>query len=345
MIEAIVLESRQRSDYLVGDEVETIYFGGGSPSLLDKEEIEQILAALTEQFQVNGLAEITLEANPDDLDPEKLQMLKEAGVNRLSIGVQSFREEDLRLMNRAHNSEQAHSCLENAKLAGFENITMDLIYGIPGLCNQDWRDNLERFFAFDIPHLSAYALTVEPKTALAHFIKTGSYAAPDEVQTAEQFEILSALCTERGYEHYEISNLALPGWRSSHNGNYWKGVKYLGLGPSAHSFDGRNLRRWNVANNAKYVKALRSGENYFESERLSTEDRINEYLMTGLRTEAGCDLDWIEGEFGLQLRQQLIKAASPYLETGKLMVKKNALKLSLQGKLVSDRIISDLFIV
>ncbi len=343
VISAIVKELELRQDFIGSDLVETIYFGGGTPSLLHKDEIERLLAALKAAFQVADDAEITLEANPDDLGPSKLEMLKSAGINRLSIGVQSFREADLQMMNRAHSADQSSSCLRNAQAAGFDNITMDLIYGVPGLSNKEWQENLETFFEFEIPHLSAYALTVEPSTALHHFVKTGKYPAPDEEASAQQFEMLSRLCTAKGYEHYEISNLALPGYRSKHNGNYWKGLKYLGLGPSAHSFDGRSQRSWNVANNAGYVRALSAGEACFESEDLTLEDRFNEYLMTGLRTEAGIDLEWIEQEFGTVWLQDLLEAAVVPIRDGLVLGKKNALKLSLQGKFVSDGLIADLF--
>lgn len=341
MVIAILKELELRQDYLGGEMLETIYFGGGTPSLLDEDDLSQIFEAISCHFRVVPDAEITLEANPDDLDRAKLQMLRQTPVNRLSIGIQSFFDADLRYMNRAHDATTAHQSLENARDAGFENLTIDLIYGAPTTDDRHWVENLETAFGYDIPHLSCYCLTVEPKTALAHFVKTGKTEPVDEERAAAQFDRLVILANERGFEHYEISNFAKPGWHSRHNASYWKGSKYLGIGPSAHSYDGRS-RQWNVANNAQYLKALKESSIPFEREVLRPEQQYNEYVMTSLRTSWGCDVRQIKaiGESFETHFQELIGS----FEQQQLVSREGSVyRLTQAGKLLSDRIAASLF--
>jgi len=283
LIQALIKEIKLQKDYLAGETVETVYFGGGTPSVLNADEINILLNTITNLHTVSANAEITLEANPDDLSKEKLQALRQTSLNRLSIGIQSFFDEDLAWMNRAHRANEAESSVKRAQDTGFENITADLIYGYPLLTDQKWKYNLDKIFALDIPHVSSYSMTVEPRTALASFIKTKKQQPMDEQQSAEQFILLMDAMQAHGFEHYEISNFCKPGNYSRHNSNYWKGVKYLGLGPSAHSYNGET-RQWNVANNAKYIVALEKSEIPAETETLSEANRLNEYIMTSLRT-------------------------------------------------------------
>ncbi len=340
---ALHKEIRLQKDYLGAEKIKTIYFGGGTPSLLTRDEIAQLLAALDQQFEVDKKVEITLEANPDDLSPNHLSALKQAGINRLSIGVQSFYEEDLRFMNRAHNADQAKQCIEYAQKIGFENITIDLIYGTPDMNHERWRNNINFFLNYKIPHLSAYCLTVEPNTALAHFVQNGKAKAVDEVQSAEQFEILLEMLTQNGYQQYEISNFSLPNWESKHNSNYWRGVSYLGLGPAAHSFNGHS-RQWNIANNSQYIKAIQAGTIPAEVEVLTPSQRYNEYLLTTLRTMWGCDLNKVLREFGEDQHAALLNDAKKYIETTAVVIQGEHLALSPKGRLIADQIISDLFV-
>jgi oxygen-independent coproporphyrinogen-3 oxidase len=341
-IQALKKEMTLRKEYLHGSVVDTIYFGGGTPSVLSGEELEEIFHALNANFTVSPDAEITLEANPDDLDSTRLIDLKRSPVNRLSIGIQSFREEDLRLMNRAHNAAQASDCVRLAKEQGFANITIDLIYGIPGLDEQAWRQNLHQAFALDIQHISAYCLTVEPRTALAKFVKTGRVPSPDDEMAAAHFRILKEEMRWNEFTHYEISNFARPGFFSRHNSNYWKGVHYLGLGPSAHSFNGFS-RQWNKANNPGYIRSIESGTPEFEKEELSPDQQYNEYVMTSLRTIWGCDLSRIKTEFGTERQEYCMDESEYYLQSGKLIQRGEVLILTDEGMLMADKIASDLF--
>ncbi|MBV8254924.1 MAG: radical SAM family heme chaperone HemW [Chitinophaga sp.] len=343
MVKSILQEITLRQDYLGNDTIHTVYFGGGTPSLLSKEELQAILDKLREHFNIAPDAEITLEANPDDLSMEKLQELKSLGINRLSIGVQSFHEPDLQWMNRAHNSTQAKECIIQAKAAGFNNITIDLIYGGPGLSDEGWKENVELAISLGIPHLSCYALTVEPGTALDSFIRKKKMEAVDPERAARHFEMLMTWMEAAGYEHYEISNFALPGWHSQHNSSYWKGLSYLGLGPSAHSFN-RHSRQWNVANNALYIKSISAGKIPFELETLSVEMQFNEYIMTSLRTKAGCDLGWVEERFGVDLAKQLTVQSQRYLVKGWMEQHGTTLRLTPAGRLFADGIAADLFL-
>jgi len=341
MIDAMLTEIALQQGYLENLPVASVYFGGGTPSVLETSAINQLLQRIEQFHDILPDAEITLEANPDDLTTAKLQQLSETKINRLSIGIQSFFDKDLEFMNRAHNSEEAIACIRNAQEVGFQNLTVDLIYGTPTMTNEEWRKNLQTVFDLNIPHVSCYCLTVEPKTALEHFVKTGKSKDVNEEQVAEQFQILVEEMTKYGYLHYEISNFAKPDFFAVHNGNYWKGKKYLGIGPSAHSFNGQS-RQWNVANNAQYIKSLQENKLHYEVETLTTRDRYNEYIMTGLRTIWGVDLIKIEA-FDIAVKTHFIDKSKQYLLQGLMIQEGNHYKLTSKGRLLSDGIISELF--
>lgn len=342
MVAALVRELELQRDYLGGAPLSSIYFGGGTPSLLDLGELEQIFEAIYRLHTVAKDAEITLEANPDDLGKEKLRDLRDyTPVNRLSIGIQSFYDADLRWMNRAHNAAHARHCLRDALAAGFNDLTIDLIYGAPTTSDAQWSDNVRIALDHGIPHLSCYALTVEEGTALAHFVRQGSALPVEEERAARQFEYLQDVAALNGYEHYEISNFARPGHYARHNSSYWQGEPYLGVGPSAHSFDGTS-RQWNVANNARYLRALEAGELPFEREVLTPAQRYNEYVMTGLRTIWGCQLSRIEA-LGESFLAYFTQQSGRYLSAGVLEQEGEVFRLTRAGKLLADRIASDLF--
>jgi oxygen-independent coproporphyrinogen III oxidase len=319
------------------DIIETIYFGGGTPSLCTEGEIQSIVEKLRSVFKVSPGSEITLEANPDDITAEKLKDWKEAGINRLSIGIQSFFEEDLLWMNRAHNAKQAADSLQLA-VDSFDNITIDLIYGTPALTNEKWKQNVEKAISLNIPHLSCYALTVEPKTPLDKLIRQHKSEDINPDKQSEQFLLLMQWLQEAGYEHYEISNFSKPGFRSRHNSSYWKGKKYLGFGPSAHSFDG-NARWWNVANNKTYIDSINKGIVPFEKEELTATQKLNEFIMISLRTIDGLDLSAIDEVKSNELRV----AGKKYIESGLVKLENNFLRLTREGKLLADGIAADLF--
>ena len=342
-IDALLKETELQKHYINGA-VESIYLGGGTPSILSADEVKTILQKQYEIFDIKENAEITIEANPDDITNEKLKEWKAAGINRLSIGIQSFFEEDLAWMNRAHNAEQALQCVPMAQEAGFENITIDLIYGSPSLTDENWKANVQKAIALNIPHLSCYALTVEPKTALEKLINTKKLAPVDPEKQARHFEQLIEWTNAAGYEQYEISNFAKPGNRSRHNSSYWQGKSYLGLGPSAHSFTGSS-RQWNIANNALYIKSLQSGMLHFEIEHLTPDQQFNEYIMTGLRTMEGVSLQKIRADFGKEKSEYLLNAAQPHLAKYHLELAGEMLKTTNAGKLLADGIASDLFIL
>src|SRR5690606_5332133 len=276
--------------------IETVYFGGGTPSLLSASDIDRLIGAVENHFTINRDAEVTIEANPDDLDDAYLRALRTTPINRFSSGIQSFFEEDLRWMNRAHNAVEAQGAIKRVQDAGYANITADLIYGYPLLSDAKWQSNIGRLVEAGVPHISAYAMTVEPRTALAMFIRKGKQLAMDETQAAAQFNQLMDALASADVIHYEISNFARPGYDARHNCNYWKGVPYLGIGPSAHSFDG-DTRQWNIRNNAHYIRAIQAGVIPCEKERLTNVDKVNEYIMTALRTIWGLDLDVAEQRF------------------------------------------------
>lgn len=343
MLQALQAEMKLQQNYLGDALIETIYLGGGTPSLLNQTEISRLLEALEKTFPQQALKEVTLEANPDDLTKDYLRALKHTAVNRLSIGIQSFREADLRYMNRAHNAAQADYAIKAAQDAGFDNLSIDLIYGTPGLADSDWRRNIQTALNLHIPHISSYALTVEPRTALAHQIAKGKTQAPGEEQAAGQFALLMDQLITAGYDHYEISNFALPGKHAWHNTNYWRGAHYLGLGPSAHSFDGQS-RQWNVAHNNQYLhRILKEHKVPHEREQLSENDQYNEYLMTSLRTMWGCDLDHIKIVFGPEALRQLLSQAGVFITKGHMLHKEDRLLLSHAGKLMADGIAAALF--
>ena len=342
---ALVKELQLRKDEFQYDAefpcIETIYFGGGTPSVLTVNEIQLLIDTVRQNYSVSQNPEITLEANPDDLSEENLSAFAAIGINRLSIGIQSFFEEDLKLMHRAHDSVQAKKCLELATRY-FDNISLDLIYGIPGMTNERWRQNIETALSFGIPHISSYALTVEPKTALNKLIQTGKVAAPKDEVAQEHFLILVETLEANGFLHYELSNFGKENYFSRNNSAYWLGKKYLGIGPSAHSYDGVS-RSWNVANNALYLKAIQNNELPCEAEILTQEDRYNEYMMTGLRTIWGVSLIRIEQEFGPDYLNYLKQQSQKFISDGLLIITDGILTPTLKGKFLTDGIASDLF--
>ena len=337
LIAALLKEIELGKGYLPGETVETIYFGGGTPSLLQIEDLGLQIDKMKESFILPANAEITIETNPDDITEEKLQGWKSIGINRLSIGIQSFFEEDLQWMNRAHSAQQA---TDNLKLAtrNFNNITVDLIYGTPLLTNEKWKRNVDLAIAAGIPHLSCYALTVEPKTPLYKMIKENQAADVNPDKQSAQFLLLMQWMEEAGYEHYEISNFAKPGYRSRHNSSYWQGKNYLGIGPSAHSFNGTS-RQWNVSNNSIYIESINKGIIPCQKEILSPTQKLNEYIMTSLRTIEGLDLVHVEERAAFELRV----AGKKHVERGSVIIENDFLKLTREGKLLADGIAADLF--
>lgn len=325
------------------NKIETIYFGGGTPSILEVEDLRFLIDEVYKNYNVVENPEITVEANPDDLTEERIIELSKNKVNRLSIGIQSFFEDDLQLMNRAHNSEEASKCLEIASQY-FDNISLDLIYGIPGSSNEKWQQNIDKALSFGINHISSYALTVEPKTALDKFIKKGIIKQPDDEATQEQFHILVETLQENGFVHYELSNFGKSDYFSKNNSAYWLGKKYIGIGPSAHSYDGVN-RGWNVSNNSLYIKSIQENKVPIETEKLTITDRYNEYIMTGLRTIWGVSLERIEKDFGKIYLDYLNKEAKRFLDDDLLIIEENVLRATKKGKFLCDGIASDLFLV
>jgi oxygen-independent coproporphyrinogen III oxidase len=341
--------------------IETIYFGGGTPSILSVEDLRFLIDSVYKNYKVVENPEITVEANPDDLnldfarcDNETdlsvraesrtiFEAYKSIGINRLSIGIQSFFEDDLKMMNRAHNSEEAKKCLETATQY-FDNISIDLIYGIPEMSNEKWLQNIEMALSFGVPHISSYALTVEPKTALHSFIQKGIIPQPDDEVAQEHFHILVDKLSENGFIHYELSNFGKENYFSKNNSSYWLGKKYIGIGPSAHSYDGKN-RGWNISNNSLYIKSIQENKLPLETETLTKTDRYNEYIMTGLRTIWGVSLDRIEEEFGKTYLDYLNQQAAKFIEDHLLFVDDNILRTTKKGKFLSDGIASDLFLL
>lgn len=341
MVDAIVKEVKLNKNYLKGETIDTIYFGGGTPSLLNTEQIDAIITAIKKNFSVNDKAEITLEANPDDISEEKLLGWKENGFNRISLGVQSFFDEDLKWMNRVHNSEQANEAIKLV-MQHFTNVTIDLIYGFPTLTNEKWEQNLKTVLSYKVPHLSCYALTVEPRTVLHVQIEKQQKEGLDEEKQAAQFEILTKTLNKAGFEHYEISNFAKPGFRSKHNCSYWQGEKYLGLGPSAHSFNGKS-RQWNLANNSVYQANINNNIISFEKEDLTSTQQLNEYIMLSLRTIEGIHLKHVEKTFGKQAMKQLLQRTAKHEKQKTVAVENNFITLTKKGKFLADGIAADLF--
>lgn len=343
MVEALKTEIKIRKMEFEDETLQTIYFGGGTPSVLEVSEIEALIAEIHQHYKASDNLEITLEANPDDLSNAQLLKLSESPINRLSIGIQSFFDEDLKFMNRAHDCNEAEICIAEAK-KHFDNISIDLIYGIPGMGNSRWVQNIEKALAFDIPHISSYALTVEPKTALKKFIEKGIVEDVDDEQAQEQFYILVKRLEEEGFVNYEISNFGKPGFFSQNNTAYWQGKKYIGIGPSAHSFDGFK-RGWNIRNNSKYIAALKNGIQPIEFETLSSRDRYNERVMTGLRTIWGVSMTALKNDFGKKYTDYLEQGALKFVEQGLLYFDGDVLLVSKKGRFLTDGIAADLFMV
>jgi len=343
LLTALHAELVLRKEYLQQQTIESIYFGGGTPSILSAKEINQILDTIYANFNVAPIVEITLEANPDDLTREKVRELSTSPINRFSIGIQSFFEEDLRWMNRAHNAQEAESAIKRVQDSGFENITADLIYGYPLLTDVKWISNIQQITDMQIPHLSAYSMTIEPQTALASFIRKGIQTPMNEGQSADQFLMLMKMITDNGFEQYEISNFARNGHYSKHNTNYWKGIPYLGIGPSAHSFNGIS-RQWNIANNNKYISAILLKEIPAENEVLTGSDKFNEYIMTSLRTKWGMDLNYLKNNFPSEFLQEMESALQENVSEGRIKQENEVYILTTKGKLLADQIASELFI-
>jgi oxygen-independent coproporphyrinogen-3 oxidase len=342
MLNALRSEIILRKNYLKNEKIETIYFGGGTPSLLNADELQVLIGQITDLFELSSNAEVTIEANPDDLNPKYVREIKSTLINRFSIGVQSFFEEDLKWMNRAHTASEAQSAIKRVQDAGFENITTDLIYGFPLLTDEKWEFNIQKLIEYQVPHISSYSITVEPKTALATFITKGKQAGMDEGQSASQFLMLIDQLAESGFEHYEISNFSKPGMHSRHNSNYWDGVNYLGIGPSAHSFNGES-RQWNISNNSKYIDGIELKKVPAETEFLSTENKINEYIMTSLRTSKGMDLQTVSLKFGSDYSSEIYNGLEPFLEKEWININEKMVNLTREGKLFADHIASELF--
>ncbi len=340
LINALKAEIALQKDFLTDKTISTIYFGGGTPSLLSDSEIQSLIDTVALHYNITDDAEITLEANPDDLDTVTLKALRNTATNRLSIGVQSFIAYDLKWMNRAHTTSEAESSIKRAQDMGFENITIDLIYGLPHLTITDWQSNLEKAFQLQIPHFSAYCLTIEPKTALANFIQKGTYKMPNDDWAIAHFELLMDAAAAKGYDHYEISNFCLPNRQSKHNSNYWAGVPYLGIGPSAHSYQ-LPIRQWNIANNAAYIAAIEDHKIPCEKEILTPQQQSNEYLMVALRTQNGANITLLLPEH----QQAIEPIISTFIGNGWIKLEQKHLQLTRSGKLYADKIASDLFLL
>lgn len=342
LTEAILQEIRLQQNFFDSAEVSTLYFGGGTPSSIPLDHLQQIIDAVKSSFNVATDLEITLEANPDDLQEVAIQNWKKLGVNRLSIGVQSFFDTHLRWMNRAHNQQQALQGIKTAQQAGITNITMDLIYGIPDMTMEQWEHNVRQFFELGIPHLSAYGLTIEPQTHLGHLAQKHGFNPASDAEYNAQFNYLMQAAKVNGFDHYEISNFALPNHYSKHNTAYWFGAPYLGIGPSAHSYK-NDKRYWNIDSNVKYIKLLNQNELAQDFEQLTTEDAFNEYVLTRLRTMWGIDLNQIKNTFGQQFQNNVISLIEPYLKNGDVMKSGESLVLTDIGKHIADKIAADLF--
>jgi oxygen-independent coproporphyrinogen-3 oxidase len=340
----MLLELKQRRLFFdKKDEIETIYFGGGTPSLLSIKEIEQLLERVHANYSVIENPEITLECNPDDLSKAYLKGLKELGVNRLSVGIQSFDDDILKWMNRSHNAKQSLDCIKNAGDLGFRDLTIDLIYGVPGLSNRQWQETVDFSLHLPINHISAYGLTLEEKTPYARLVKQKKYKQPDDESVAEHYEILIQRTEKLGWEHYEVSNFCKLGNYSKHNTAYWQQKKYLGVGPSAHSFDLKN-RYWNLSSNKDYIDKLSANEKYFEFEELSVADKVNELLLTGLRTKWGVNVQMLEKEFGYDVLQTHKDLLEKWVLEKDLILEEGLLKLTPKGWLFADYISSQLFV-
>lgn len=343
LLEALSHELEQRSGYLQGREVQTIYFGGGTPSLLDTSELKKLLETINQRYPVAATAEITLEANPDDLTAGKAAQLQAAGINRISIGIQSFSDAHLRWMNRAHTAEQAISSVKDAQAAGISNITIDLIYGIPGMTRQEWMENLQTAISLGIPHISAYCLTVEERTPLEKLVREKKVQESSDEEIEWQVDTMDELLADAGFRRYEISNFALPGRESRHNSAYWSGEWYLGAGPSAHSYNGTS-REWNISSNAAYIEGLRSGKKVSETEYIDETTAYNEYVMTRLRTWQGLDLSELRQKFMIDLLADFPDETTDLLAEGEAIVEDNHFRLTHEGRFFADAIAASLFL-
>lgn len=343
MVDALAKEIALRRDELAGEPVETIYFGGGTPSVLSNEQINFIIDAVYQNFTVTDNPEITLEANPDDLSALRIAELSNTQINRLSIGIQSFFEDDLKMMNRAHNALDAEACLAEA-VKYFDNISIDLIYAIPGMSNEKWMQNINKALSFGVPHISSYALTVEPKTALHKLVQDGIIAAPSDEAAQEHFLLLVDKLEQAGFIHYELSNFGREGYFSKNNTAYWLGKHYLGIGPSAHSYDGHS-RGWNISNNNLYIHAIQAGQVPLEREVLTKNDRYNEYVMTSLRTVWGVSVEKVKREFGLRYSNYLLREAQKHIRQGHLSFAAGTIRATRKGKFLTDGMASDLFFI
>jgi oxygen-independent coproporphyrinogen-3 oxidase len=342
LIPFLLREIEERKDYLENEFIETIYFGGGTPSVLDKGELERILERIYRYYPVVREPEISLEANPEDLNTEYLEILQKAGINRLSIGIQSFDDSDLELMHRIHNAEQAKKAINDAKQVGFRNISIDLIYGIPRQSKEAWDTNLETAYSIGIQHFSAYHLTYEPGTVFDHWRKKGRIGPVAEEDSLDQFRRLKASAVENGFEHYEISNFALPGYQSLHNSSYWQQKKYLGIGPSAHSYNNIS-RRWNFRNNEKYMRNIENGAEYYETETLTENDHYNEFVMTSLRTSKGVNSTILKEKFGEKMEHHFISGIKKFIASKHVISDQGNYKLSGEGIFIADHIIAEVF--
>lgn len=344
MINAMLIEIENKKDYLFNQEIETIYFGGGTPSFIQTSHINSLIKKIFFLYQVKADAEITLELNPDDISENKLRELKSTGINRLSIGVQSFHDEDLKFMNRSHDGNMARNSIAIAKKLGFKNITIDLIYGLPNLSNKNWEANLNTVKQLKINHFSAYALTVEPKTKLDYLIKNKKLDPISDEKIEEHFKILQKSSERIGFVQYEISNFCKDKVISKHNSSYWKKKKYIGIGPSAHSFNGKS-RQWNINNNSKYVLKLKSQEEYYEIEKLSENEKYNEYVLTTLRTMWGINQKYLTKNYNKKINLKFTSLIKKWVESGDVIKENENFKLSKKGMLMADGIASDLFVI
>jgi oxygen-independent coproporphyrinogen-3 oxidase len=343
MVNSIVSELSLQQEYLEREEVKTIYFGGGTPSLLSLQELAHIFSALNNDFRIARTAEITLEANPDDLTLEKLKDIRSLGVNRLSIGIQSFEDTILKYLNRPHSAAEASRCMELSREANFENISIDLIYAIPGQTDDRWKKNIELAMALQPEHISAYSLTIEKKTAFGTWYEKGKLIPVKDDQAATQLELLVDILALSGFEQYEVSNFSKPGFESQHNSNYWKQEKYLGVGPGAHSYNGRS-RQFNIKNNSQYITSINVGKIPFDFELLSPQDQVNEYLLTTLRTRWGSDLELLKNSFNYNLLELHSSYVSALLDNNLAVIENSFFKLTRKGKLLADKISSDFFV-
>ena len=343
LLQCLIRELEHKADYVEGEVIETIYFGGGTPSVLGTDEINLLISTIRSCFKVKIEPEITFEANPDDLNGEYLEQLyKNTVINRLSIGIQSFIDRDLKLLNRRHDSEKAINSVLDAFRTGFSNLSIDLIYAIPGMSLNEWIFNLKTAFSLNVHHLSAYHLTYEPNTSLYQKLQGKKIFQATEDQSIEQYKKLLELAEMADYEQYEISNFSLRGYISQHNSNYWKGKKYIGVGPSAHSYNLRS-RQWNISDNVEYINRIKENRTYFEVEHLSKKTRFNEKIMTGLRTNQGINLKEIKVQFGIRYHESLLKIAEQFFKNGDLYLRNNHLLLTKKGMFIADYIIAALF--